>query len=206
MAFILGRKIGMTQIYKEDGTVVPVTVIDAGPMTVVQIKNEEVDGYDAIQFGSGNAKKMLMPQRGHAKASKSEPKVLRELRIEDASEDMKNLKVGDKMDISAFAEGDKVKISGISKGKGFQGVVKRHNFAGAPASHGHKSVLRHGGSTGQRFPQHTLKGLRMAGRMGNVNRSVRGLEVIAVNKEEDTLAVKGAVPGRKGTLLVIRSI
>lgn len=166
---------------------VPVTLVAAGPVTVTQIRQRDKNGYEAVQVGFGEAKKLN--------------KKIKEFRMP-----AEGLKRGDVLDVSVFAAGDMVKISGLSKGKGFQGVVKRHGFHGMPASHGHHHVLRHGGSIGQRFPQHTLKGMRMAGRMGGGRVTTRGLKVISVDKENNLLAVKGAVPGRRGTLLEIVSI
>ncbi|MBI2057402.1 MAG: 50S ribosomal protein L3 [Candidatus Yanofskybacteria bacterium] len=179
MKFILGKKLGMSQIFSENGKVVPVTVILAKPMNISQIKNQEKDGYSAVQVTAGKSKKEYRGQT-------------------------EEIKLGDLVDVSVFGVGDLVKVSGISKGKGFQGAVKRHGFRGMPASHGHKHVKRHVGSIGQRFPQHTLKGLRMAGRMGADRVSVRGLSVVSIDKENNLLAVKGAVPGRKGVLLEVR--
>src|SRR3989338_1095315 len=199
MSFILGRKIGMTQIFSEDGAVTPVTLIEAGPITVTQIRTKEKDGYDAVQIGYGEEKKLNKPSAGHLKDIKPS-KILRE------TKKLSDKKRGDELDISIFSVGDTVKVSGLSKGRGFQGAVKRHGFHGMPASHGHHHVLRHVGSIGQRFPQHTLKGTRMAGRMGGVRMTTRGLKVVTVDKEHNLLALKGAVPGRKGTLLEIQKI
>lgn len=199
MSFILGRKIGMTQIFQDDGKVVPVTLIEAGPITVTQVKIKEKDGYEAVQVGYGKEKKPNKPKTGHLKDLKS-LKVLRETKI------FGDKKRGDKIGVSAFSTGEIVKISGVSKAKGFQGVVKRHGFHGMPASHGHHHVLRHGGSIGQRFPQHTLKGMRMAGRMGGVRVTTRGLKIMSIDEEKNLLAVRGAVPGRRGTLLEISKI
>ena len=176
----------MSQIFEEDGTVVPVTVVSAEPMKVTQIRTLEKDGYEAVQFGSGTKKGKVRHFKENRGKSESQ--------------------VGDPVDVSIFNLGDKVKENGISKGKGFQGAVKRHGFHGMPASHGHKHVKRHVGSIGQRFPQHTLKGMRMAGRMGGDRTTVRGLKIIKIDKENNFLAVKGAVPGRKGTLLEIRGM
>ncbi len=190
----------MTRIFREDGTVVPVTLIEAGPITVTQIKTNDKDGYEAIQVGFGKAKKPNKPKAGHLK-SLPPLKKIKEFRTPAS-----NAKRGDVIDVSVFNVGDVIKVSGLTKGKGFQGVVKRHGFHGMPASRGHHHVLRHGGSIGQRFPQHTLKGMRMAGRMGGARSTVRGLEVISVDKDNNLLAVKGAAPGRKGTLLEIISL
>lgn len=181
--FIFGKKMGMSQIFEEDGAVFPVTVVLAEPIKVTQIKTLEKDGYDAVQAESGKRKTKKKEFKGKTE-----------------------LNSGDLIDVSVFNPGDKIKITGISKGKGFQGAMKRHGFHGMPASHGHKHVKRHVGSIGQRFPQHTLKGMRMAGRMGGEKTTVRGLKIIKVDKENNILAIKGAVPGRKGTWLEIRSL
>ncbi len=210
MAFILGKKIGMTRIFREDGVVVPVTLIEAGPVTVTQVRTKEKDGYQAVQIGSGESKKLNKPKTGHLKGLKN-LKRLKEFRPDNGKQltvsgEEKELERGDIMDVSVFKEGDTVKVSGLAKGKGFQGVVKRHGFHGMPASHGHHHVLRHGGSIGQRFPQHTLKGMRMAGRMGGKRITTRGLKIISIDREKNLIAVKGAIPGRKGTLLEIVKI
>lgn len=200
MAFILGKKIGMTQIFQENGTVVPLTLIEAKPIMVTQIRSLEKNGYQAVQIGYDKAKKMNKPKSGHLKDLPPFKK-LKEFRNLGG-----DLKRGDNLDISSFNIGDIVKVSGFSKGRGFQGAVKRHGFAGMPASHGHHHVLRHVGSIGQRFPQHTLKGMRMAGRMGNTRKTIRGLKVILVDIDNNILGLKGAVPGRKGTILEIATI
>jgi len=178
--FILGKKLGMSQIFNEDGTVVPVTVIEVEPNMVSMIRTKEKDGYEAVQVMNGSKR-----QESRIKSNE--------------------MKVGDKIDVSIFSEGDLVKVSGISKGKGFQGVVKRHGFRGMPFSHGHHHVLRHAGSIGQRFPQHTLRGMRMAGRMGGVRATTRGLKVIKVDVENNIIAVKGAIPGNKRGMVTIQT-
>ena len=209
MRFILGKKIEMTQVFKEDGTVIPVTLIEAGPMMITGIKIKDKNGYDAVQFGFGLKKKknIKKPQRVQFE-SKGDFAFIREFRIKKLQdlEPLSKLNIGDSSDVSMFNAGDIVKVSGISKGKGFQGAVKRHGFHGMPASHGHKHVLRHVGSIGQRFPQHTLKGTRMAGHMGAERITTKGLEVIKIDKEHNILALKGAVPGRRGTLLEITGL
>lgn len=199
MKFILGKKIGMSQIFSEEGKVSPTTLIEAGPVVVVQVKTKEKDGYEAVQVGFDLKKKVNKPLKGHLK-NLGNFRHLREFRI-----DSEKFKIGDRIDVSLFNEGDKVKVSGISKGKGFQGVVKRHGFAGMPASHGHKHHLRSPGSIGQRFPQRTLKGIRMAGRMGGKRITIKNLEVIKIDKENNILAIVGAVPGNMGSLLEISS-
>lgn len=198
MKFLIGKKLGMTQIFSEDGTVTPVTLILVEPNTVVQIKTKDKDGYEAVQIGAGSKKKISKAVKGHMKNLGNFAR-LKEFKADQ------EFKPGDKIDASIFAEGDVVKVTGVTKGKGFQGVVKRHGFHGAPASHGHHHVLRHGGSIGQRFPQHTLKGMRMPGRMGAVKSSTRGLKVMKVDVQQGVIAVKGAVPGNKKSFVIIQS-
>ena len=198
----------MSQVFEEDGKVIPVTVVEVAPNIVVQVRTKEKDGYEAVQIGTGTkkAKNINKPQKGHNK-DLGNFRILKEFRknpLSKASE-TGDWKVGDKIDASVFAIGDKVKVTGTSKGKGFQGVMKRHGFSGMPHSHGHHHVARHAGSIGQRFPQHTLKGMRMAGRMGRDQVTTRGLKIVRVDVENGLLAVKGAVPGNRGQLLVIRS-
>ena len=213
MKFILGKKLGMSQIFEEDGKVVPVTVVEIEPNVVVQVRTKEKDGYEAVQVGTGTqkTKNIKKPQRGHLKdfgnfryLKEVRDKESRHIAVGEMAEAL-TLKVGDKFDASVFVIGDKIKVTGMSKGKGFQGVMKRHGFSGMPHSHGHHHVARHAGSIGQRFPQHTLKGMRMAGRMGYDQVTTRGLKVVRVDVENGLLAVKGAVPGNRGQLLVIRS-
>lgn len=189
----------MTQIFNEDGVVTPVTLIEAGPVTVTQIKTKGKDGYEAVQVGFGKEKKPNKPKSGHLKD-------LKPLKTLKETKTLGGKKRGDELDVSVFNVGDVIKVSGVSKGKGFQGVVKRHGFHGMPASHGHHHVLRHGGSIGQRFPQHTLKGMRMPGRMGGKRITARGLKIVNIDKENNLLAVKGALPGRRGTLLEIQKL
>ena len=200
MKFILGKKLGMSQVFEEDGKVVPVTVVEIEQNVVVQLRTKEKDGYEAVQVQTGTkkAKNINKPQKGHLK-DLGNLKHLKEVRGGH------ELKVGDKLDASVFAIGDKIKVTGMSKGKGFQGVMKRHGFSGMPHSHGHHHVARHAGSIGQRFPQHTLKGMRMAGRMGTDQVTTRGLKIVRVDVENGLLAVKGAIPGNRGQLLIIQS-
>jgi len=201
--FILGIKVGMSQIFKEDGTVVPVTLVQIKPNTVVQIKTTEKDGYQSVQLGIGTKKKLTKPQKGHMK-NLGNFAVLKEFKTTAAMPaGRQEYKQGDILEASVFAEGEKVKVTGTTKGKGFQGVVKRHGFRGMPASHGHHSVMRHGGSIGQRFPQHTLPGMRMPGRMGDNRLTVRGLTVVKVDAEKGIIAIKGAVPGNNGSIVQI---
>ena len=192
----------MTQVFEDDGTVVPVTVIKVEPNTVVQVKGKDKDGYEAVQIGSGSKRKITKPIKGHLK-DLGNLRFLKEFRSLTVND--QEVKRGDKLDVSIFVPGDVIKVTGLSKGKGFAGVMKRHGFSGMPHSHGHHHVARHGGSIGQRFPQHTLKGMRMAGRTGGVKRTTRGLKVVRVDVESGLLAVRGAVPGNKGGHLVIQS-
>jgi large subunit ribosomal protein L3 len=196
----------MTQIFKGDN-VIPVTLIESGPNFVIQIKTKEKDGYVAVQLGFGvkKEKNIKKPQRGHLKkisnlkSQISNLRWLKEFRVE-ATE----LKAGDEIKPEIFAPGDKVNIVAISKGKGFQGVVKRHGFHGGPKSHGQKDRHRAPGSIGASWPQHVIKGMRMAGRMGGDKITVKNLEVVEVDKENNLVAIKGAIPGRRGTLVMIK--
>lgn len=197
---ILGKKLGMTQVFKEDGTFEPVTAIEAGPCAVVQVKDDAGDGYKAVQLGFGEAKRLKSPQKGHLKEL-GKFRYLRELRIED----VEGIGVGDKVDVSVFEEGDIVDITGTSKSKGFAGVVKRHGFAGGPKTHGQSDRHRHPGSIGaSSSPGRVLKGTRMAGHMGGDRVTVQGLKVYKTDLDRNLLLVKGAVPGNKNGLLIIR--
>jgi large subunit ribosomal protein L3 len=198
MKFILAKKLEMSQIFRPDGTVVPVTLVQAGPCVVTQVKTSETDGYTAVQLGFLPTEKGLSkPEAGHLK-DLPQATVLREFRLESAPE----LKRGDAVEASVFAAGDTVQVTGISKGKGFEGVVKRHGFHGHPSTHGHKDQLRMPGSIGAGGVQHVLKGRRMAGRMGNEQVTVKNLEIVEV-RDGGILAVKGAVPGARNTVLEI---
>jgi len=199
MKFILGRKIGMSQIFDEKGKVIPLTWVEAGPCFVTQIKTKEKDEYEAMQVG------FIKKKTKHIKKTEKE-KGFRYLReFQGATEENQKLKSGTKIDVTVFSEGDIVKISGLSKGKGFQGVVKRWGFAGLPKTHGTKHMLRMPGSIGQSGPERVFKGKKMAGRMGNKRMTVKNLKVIKIDKEKNLIGIKGAVPGAKGTLLEILS-
>lgn len=198
MKFILGKKIEMSQKFKESGEVVPVTVVQAGPCVITAIKTEDKDGYKAVQVGYGEKKKISKPLLGHLK-NLGKFSSLREFRVVDTKE----MKVGDKFDVGVFEAGDKVKVTGISKGKGFQGVVKRHHFHGSPASHGHKDQLRHSGSIGAGGVQNVFKGMRMGGQMGADQVTIKNLEVVEIDKEKNLLYLKGAVPGGRNSFLMI---
>lgn len=200
--FILATKLGMTQVFTDAGEAVGVTLLKVTPNVVTQVKAADKDGYAAVQVSTGakKATKLSKSLRGHYKELGSF-RWSREFTA--VAVGGKDLAVGDHVDVSIFAPGDTVKVAGLTKGKGFAGAVKRHGFHGAPASHGHHHVLRHVGSIGQRFPQHTLKGSRGPGRDGGERVSMRGLKVVAVDVEAGLLAVKGAVPGPKGALLEV---
>ncbi|MFH0987415.1 MAG: 50S ribosomal protein L3 [Patescibacteria group bacterium] len=195
MKFILGKKIGASQVFDEKGNIVPVTWISAGPCFVTQIKSKEKDGYDALQIGfqKKKDKKVKKTEKG------KEYQYLREIRLVKKE----NFKRGDEISASAFSEGDKVKISGISKGKGFQGVVKRWGFAGLPKTHGTKHMMRGPGSIGAGGAERVFKGKKMGGRMGGERVTISDVKIIKVDKEKNLIAVKGAVPGSRGVLLEI---
>ena len=197
---IIGRKLGMTQIFRDSGKTEAVTAIEAGPCLVTQVKTASKEGYNAVQLGFGQAKRLNSPQRGHLKGV-GQFRYLREFRVDDAEA----IKVGDKVDASLFKAGDMVDVTGVSKGKGFAGVVKRHHFAGGPKTHGQSDRHRAPGSIGSTTsPGRVLKGLRMAGHMGNDRVTVRHLEIIQANPERNLLLIKGAVPGARNGLLLIR--
>ncbi len=205
---LIGKKIGMTQVFGADGSVLPVTVIQTGPCVVVQKREIERDGYKALQvgFGSKKAQRLNKPEQGHlVKAGKGAFQVLREFRLDDTAQ----YELGQEIKVSdLFKVGDRVDVSGTSKGRGFSGVIKRWGFGGFPASHGTHEYFRHGGSIGNRsYPGRVFKGKRMAGHWGNERISVQNLEVVGVRAEENLLLVKGAVPGAKrGVLLIRRSV
>lgn len=197
--FLLATKIDMTRTFREDGTVVPVSRLSCAPSVVTQLKTKDKDGYQAVQVGFGKLKHVGKARAGHLKASGKQPRTLKEFHTTDAFE------VGQAIDVSQFKPGDMVQVTGWSKGRGFQGVVKRHHFHGHPSSHGHKDQLRMPGSIGAGGVQHVRKGMRMAGHMGTDKVTVHGLEVMAVDAEKHELVVKGAVPGARGGLLIIQA-
>lgn len=187
----------MSQLFNENGKVVPLTLVEAGPCEITQIKTKETDGYESVQIGLGGLKEKKIK-----KSQKQKPfKCLREFR---GDIDFSKCKTGDKIDVAIFKEGEVVKIAGISKGKGFQGGVKRWGFRGRSPSHGTKHEMRTGGSIGSSFPQRVAKGRKMPGRMGSERVTVKNLKIVKVDTENNLLAIKGAIPGRKGTLLEIR--
>lgn len=190
----------MTQIFDEGGEIVPVTLVEAGPCYITQVKTEEKDGYTALQMGFGETKRLNKPQRGHLKKLPL-LRYLQEVRVKD----VQGYQVGQKIDASLFSVGDLVDVIGISKGKGFAGVMKRHGFRGGPATHGQSDRARAPGSIGATTtPGRVFKGLRMAGRMGNERVTVQNLKVALVDPERNLLGVRGPVPGNRGGLVMVR--
>jgi large subunit ribosomal protein L3 len=201
---IIGRKVGMTQVYAEDGRAYPVTVIEAGPCVVVQRKSKDKDGYSAVQLGlveGRKAKKVTKPMKGHFdKAGLPPCRVLREFRVADGAE----VKVGDKVSVDLFAAGDRISVSGTSRGLGFQGVVKRHHFRGGAATHGSMFHRAPGSIGASAFPSRVLPGMKAAGHMGADRVTVRNLQVVRVDAGNNLLVVRGSVPGAGGSIVVIR--
>lgn len=199
MKFILGRKLNMTQIFDKDGVVHPATLVEASPVVVSQVKTVENDGYSAVQIASGakKAERLNKAMKGHMKDLGAFA-TLREFRMNEVTN-----KVGDKIDLSIFKEGDAIEVSAISKGKGFQGVVKRHGFGGGPRTHGQKHSEREPGSIGGGLRNKVPKKMRMAGRMGGDRITVKNLKVLHIDQNTNTLYISGAIPGRRGTLVEI---
>lgn len=205
MKAILGYKRGMARVFDADGLAVPVTVVEAGPCTVTQVRTIQRDGYSAIQLGFGETRpeRLTLPERGHLEASGGRPvSHLREFRLDEESA----LQVGDQVDVGLFAPGDRVHVTGVSRGLGFAGTIKRHRFHRQPKTHGQTDRERAPGAVGAgTTPGRTFKGKRMAGRMGGRQVTVRNLQVVAADPERNVIAVRGSVPGPKGGLLVIRA-
>ena len=206
MAMLLGKKVGMTRVYDESGALVPVTVIEAGPCTITQVKTTETDGYDAIQVGFEDVKpsRRKRPQVGHAeKAGTTPKKFVREWRLLEKPET--EFKPGDSLTVSVFAGTKYVDVTGTSKGKGYAGTAKRHNFGRGPMSHGSKSHRRPG-STGATDAARVLKGVKKAGQMGNERVTVKGLRVVRVDAARNLLLISGSVPGSKGSIVEVRAV
>jgi large subunit ribosomal protein L3 len=201
---IIGKKVGMTQVYAENGRAYPVTVIEAGPCVVVQRKSKDKDGYSAVQLGLVEARKakgVTRPMKGHFdKAGLPPCRVLREFRVEDGAA----VKVGDKVSVDLFAPGDTLTVSGVSRGKGFQGVIKRHNFKGGAATHGSMFHRAPGSIGASAFPSRVLPGMKAAGHMGTDKVTLRNVTVVRVDAGNNLLVVRGAVPGAGGSIVVIR--
>ncbi len=201
---IIGKKIGMTQIFDEKGRVIPVTAIEAGPCVIAQVKNVETDGYEAIQLGFGEVKesKVNRPIKGHFAKSKLTPKKhLREFRVDS----VEGVKVGDELKADTFVAGDKVDIQGISKGKGFQGVIKRHGQSRGPMGHGSMYHRRPGSMGPTSTPGRVFKGKKLPGHMGRNTMTIQNLEVVKVDLDKNVILVKGSVPGANGSILKIKS-
>ena len=200
---IIGKKVGMTQIFDESGKVIPVTAIEAGPCVIAQIKTVETDGYDAVQLGFGDVKesKVNRPEKGHfTKAGVTAKKHLREFRLDS----LEGLKVGDELKADVFATGDKVDIQGTSKGKGFQGVIKRHGQSRGPMGHGSMYHRRPGSMGPTSTPGRVFKGKKLPGHMGSQTVTIQNLDVVAVDLDKNVILVKGSVPGVKGAILKIK--
>ena len=201
---LIGKKVGMTQIFDEEGKVIPVTVIEATPCTVTQIKTVEQDGYQAVQLGFGDVKesKLNKPRLGHLSKNKLAPKkYLREFRLDS----VEGMKVGDELKADVFAVGDKVDVQGTSKGKGFQGVIKRHGQSRGPMGHGSMYHRRPGSMGPTSTPGRVFPGKKLPGHMGSVTVTIQNLEVIKVDLDKNVILVKGSVPGAKGSILKIKS-
>lgn len=208
MAAILGKKLGMTQVFQEDGTVVPVTVIEAGPCKVTAVRNSDRDGYQAVQLAFGEVKqgKLSKAEEGHLKKAGAAPmRHLVEFRDEDLGAEDEGPKVGDDVTVAGFEAGQKVKVAGISIGKGFQGGIKRHNFSRGPVSHGSHNVRAPGSIGASAFPARVFKGMRMPGQMGNKRITQRGLEIADVDAERNLLLIKGSVPGARNGIVEVRT-
>lgn len=202
MKGILGKKIGMTQIFTEEGIVVPVTVVEAGPNVVTQIKTVEKDGYSALQVGFEDAKEKSLnkPQKGHLAAAKVLKKHLKEFRMDS----VEGFEVGQEIKADLFSVGEKIDVSGISKGKGFQGPIKRHGQSRGPESHGSRYHRRPGSMGACSFPGRVFKNKKLAGHMGSVKVTVQNLEVVKVDADKNLILVKGAIPGAKGSVVTIK--
>ena len=200
MKALLGTKIGMTQIISKDGVMIPVTLISAGPNTVTQIKTVEIDGYTAIQVAYGKGRNLSKAVAGHTKLAECTPKHIREIRVSELPE---GLTVGNTFDVTIFSLGDIVDATGTSKGKGFAGTVKRHNFMTSRHTHGGQGDVRKVGSIGSMYPQKVFKGKRMAGRMGHDRVTVKNLVVAYIDLENNLIGLRGAVPGPKKGLIII---
>jgi large subunit ribosomal protein L3 len=206
MKFILGTKDGMTQVFSEEGVASPVTIVRVAPNVITQIRTADTDGYEAIQIATIEQKeaRVAKAQRAHAGGSFA---ATREFRVrKHHQESLDGFEKGQTLDASVFAVGDKVIVSATSKGKGFQGVVKRHGFSGGKATHGNKDQHRTSGSIGATGPARVFKGTRMAGRMGADTVTVKNLTVVQVNKDENIILLKGAIPGRKGSIISVRGV
>jgi large subunit ribosomal protein L3 len=204
MPAIIGRKLGMTQIFSEDGARVTLTVIEAGPCPVTQVKTEETDGYESVQLGFGDVRPKLLnkPKLGHLRKASAPP--VRHLHEFSPTEVGEGLSVGDVVTVKNFVPGEIIKVTGTSKGKGFAGTIKRHNFASGPKSHGSHNIRQPGSIGASAYPSHVFKGVRMAGHMGARKVTQRGLQVVGSDPERNILLVKGPVPGARNGIVIVR--
>lgn len=202
---ILGRKLGMTRLFDENGVVTASTLVEAGPCFVTQLRTPDVDGYTAVQLGFGDTARQTKPEKGHLKkAGLPEKQGLQSLR-EVPADSLEDLELGARIDASIFEQGEIVDVIGTSKGKGFAGVMKRHNFHGGPKTHGQSDRWRHSGSVGSgTTPGRTFKGMRMGGRLGNARITVKNLRILSIDTERNLVALRGAIPGPNGGLIMIR--
>jgi len=202
---IIGRKLGMTQVFLEDGSVVPVTVVEAGPCPVIQKKTKERDGYNAVQLGflPKNSQRVNKPLSGHFKKAGVGPAYhIKEFRVEAAE----GVEAGQVVTLNLFKPGDVVDVTALSKGKGFGGVIKRHGFHGSPGSHGTHEYFRHGGSIGSAtYPHHTFKGMKMPGHLGNQKVTIQNIKVVDVKEDQNLILLKGGIPGSRDGWILIRS-
>lgn len=205
MKALITRKIGMTSTIAQDGTVAAVTLLSASPCVITQVRTDEIDGYQALQVGFEEKKRQNKPQTNHFKPSKKSPKIIREFRTEDI-ELPEDLTVGSTLSAEVFSVGDMVDVVGNSKGKGYAGTIKRHNFHRQRKTHGGKGDTRKVGSIGSMYPQHIFKGKKMAGRLGNERVTVKNLRIALVDVERGILAVTGAVPGPKRSIVLVKGV
>ena len=201
MKALITRKVGMTSTIAEDGTMTAVTLLSAQPCTITQIKTDDIDGYRAIQLGTETNKNLSKPQTGHFLKAKATPKIVREFRLEEITED---LKVGEQITSEVFSIGDQVQVTGTSKGKGWAGTIKRHNFHRQRKTHGGKGNTRKVGSIGSMYPQHIFKGKKMAGQMGHERVTVKNLKIALIDTEHQVIGVAGAVPGPNKSIVLVR--
>ncbi|HEV2974408.1 MAG TPA: 50S ribosomal protein L3 [Solirubrobacteraceae bacterium] len=203
MSAILAKKLGMTQVFQEDGTVARVTVLEAGPCPVTAIRTPERDGYEAVQlaFGTAREKHLTKAERGHLKKADAPP--LRH--VIEFRDEAGELQLGERVTVASFETGQRVKISGVSKGKGFQGTIKRHNFSRGPASHGSHNVRAPGSIGASATPARVMKGIRGPGQMGNKRVTQKGLEIVSIDAEQNLLLVRGSVPGPRGGVVEVRT-
>lgn len=203
MIGLIGKKKNVTQIFADDGTVIPVTIVEASPCIVTQVREEKKDGYSAIQLGFGKKRKISMPLKGHIKKGKLESvESIFEFRISDPE----NYKVGQLLNVEIFTEGELIDVSGFSKGKGFQGVVKRHGYSGGPETHGSTSHRVPGSLGASATPGRVVKGKKLPGRMGGERITVKNLKIVRVEKNNNLVAVKGAIPGSRNGIVILRKI